>query len=131
MAREAAAKEALVAQALDRIDDASAPIRREQPREPLADATIRWLAGLPDALRPHVLPIRFPHMANALCRHWADQDGCRTYLDELLIDNRGNRRGLPIEVAEELASLKDYFETVLHPVPQTVWDEVAGRKRTR
>lgn len=95
----------------------------------LNEATIAWLARLPDALRPTALPRRFPHMANALAARWGDMVALRGYLDGLLIDDRGNRQGLPDDVAEELAGLKDYYETVLHPVPQTVWDEVASRKR--
>ena len=49
--------------------------------------------------------------------------------DGKVIDKRGTRRGLPDEVADELATLKNYFETVLFPVPQTAWDEVAARGR--
>lgn len=118
-----------MAETLDRAGVASANAKPEQPREKLADATTLWLAGLPDAVRPAVLPARFPHMANTLCRRWHDSKAVLAYLDDLLIDNRGNRQGLPAEVADELATLKNYFETDLHPVPQTVWDEVAARAR--
>jgi hypothetical protein len=118
-----------VAEAFDQAGNTSAGARQPQPREKLADETLLWLERLPDALRPRVLPVRFPHMANALCRRWNNSDMLRAYLDDLLIDNRGNRQGLPADVADELATLKDYFETVLHPMPQTVWDEVAARKR--
>jgi len=121
-----------VAEAIHRSDDVAAAARVDRPRETLADATEHWLAALPDVLRPRALPARFPHMANELARRWNDRARLAAYLDELLIDTRGNRRGLPNDVADEIASLKDYFETVLHPVPQTVWDEVAGRsKRAR
>jgi hypothetical protein len=112
------------------IDQAAGVARRDPMTEQLAPESLLWLAALPERLRPEVLPVRFPHMANALARAWNDPATLRVRLDELLIDRRGNRHGLPIEVAEELASLKDYFETVLHPVPQTVWDEVAARKRS-
>lgn len=120
-----------MAGALDRNDDTATAARRDQPHEQLADATTRWLATLPETLRPRALPVRFPHMANALARRWSDARAVRAYLDELLIDRRGNRQGLPLDIAEELATLKDYVETVVHPVPQTVWDEVAGRKRNQ
>jgi len=119
-----------VAEMLDQIDDASAP-SREQQTEALTAETIEWLAGLPENVRPGVLPVRFPRIANALARRWGSGTACRAYLDDLLIDKRGTRRGLPDEVADELATLKDYFETVMYPVPQTVWDEVAERRRKR
>lgn len=116
-----------MADAIEHMDDAAAQRRALQVT--LNEGTLAWLAKLPDALRPKVLPARFPHMANALAARWDDMVALRGYLDALLIDDRGNRQGLPDTVAEELAGLKDYFETVLHPVPQTVWDEVASRKR--
>lgn len=101
----------------------------QQATEVLATDALEWLAKLPEGVRPEDLPLRFPRIANALARHWIYPDACRAYLDDLLIDKRGTRQGLPGEVADELATLKDYFETVLHPVPQTVWDEVAERRR--
>ncbi len=116
---------------VDRIEDVSAAAQRAAAQEPLAAATTEWLATLPNGLRPHALPRRFPHMANALAQRWSNPTAVRDYLDRLLIDTRGNRQGLPLDVADELATLKDYFDTVLHPVPQTVWDEVAARKRTQ
>jgi hypothetical protein len=48
-----------------------------------------------------------------------------------MIDKRGTRRGLPDEILEELATLKNYFQTVVYPVPQTVWDEIAERRGTK
>src|SRR5256885_562841 len=113
----------------DQMDAASRGNRARHER--LADETMRWLAGLPENVRPQQLPIRFPRIANALCLRWGNRDVCRTYLDDLLLDKRGTRQGLPSEVVEELATLKNFFETVLYPVPQTVWDEVAERRRKR
>ncbi|HTT11275.1 MAG TPA: hypothetical protein VMG60_10335 [Burkholderiaceae bacterium] len=118
-------------QALDQLDDNAASRREQRDAEALATETIEWLAGLPEEIRPEELPARFPRIANALARRWIDRDRGRAYLDDILIDKRGTRRGLPDEVAEELAALKDYFETVLYPVPQTAWDEVAERGRKK
>jgi hypothetical protein len=118
-----------MADMLDQLE-VDAPSHRGGPtREILADDTLRWLAALPDDVRPNELPLQFPRIANALAFRWINSDACRAYLEDLLLDKRGNRRGLPNVIAEELATLKNYFETVLFPVPQTVWDEVAERKR--
>src|SRR5215470_17320187 len=111
-----------MAEALDQVDDRSASRRAQREPEVLATETIEWLATLPEDLRPEELPARFPRIANALARRWRDRDLCRAYFDDVLLDKRGARRGLPDEVAEELATLKNYFETVLFPVPQTVCD---------
>jgi hypothetical protein len=103
--------------------------RRQQPAEPLASDTIKWLASLPDVLRPRRLPIQFPRIANALASRWDRRQACIECLEDLLIDRRGSRRGFPIDIVTELAALKNHFETVVHPAPQTVWDEVAERRR--
>jgi hypothetical protein len=120
-----------MAETLDPINDAAVSLRKKPATEALATETIQWLAGLPEDVRPIELPMRFPRIANALAARWMERDVCRNYLDDVLLDKRGTRRGLPDEVAEELVSLKNYFETVLFPVPQTAWDEVAERGRTK
>lgn len=109
---------------LDQITD-------EPACETLTNEAVEWLAGLPENMQPNELPIRFPRIANELARRWINGDACRRYLEDLLIDKRGTRQGLPDEVAQELATLKNYFETVLYPVPQTAWDEVVERSRSR
>jgi hypothetical protein len=124
-------QESFVAATLEPINDASASSPEQHPREKLADETFRWLASLPEDIRPEEMPVRFPRFANALALRWIDRDACRAYLEDLLIDKRGTRRGLPSEVADELATLKNYVETVLYPAPQTVWDEIAERRRNR
>ncbi len=97
--------------------------------EPLEATTIHWLASLPADVRPRALPTQFVRIANGLCRRWPKEAACLAYFDDLLIDRRGGRRGFPIGIVLEIASLKNYFETVVHRAPQTVWDEVAGRRR--
>jgi hypothetical protein len=99
--------------------------------ETLKRDTFEWLAELPEEVRPNLLPVRFPRMANAISRRWIDRRACVTYLDDLIIDNRGTRRGFPDEIMDELVALKNYFQTVVYPVPQTVWDEVASRSRNK
>lgn len=47
---------------------------------------------------------RFPRIANELCKLWSGKD-IDTYVDSLLIDDRGDRLGFPIDVLEELMFL--------------------------
>lgn len=103
--------------------------RQAQSLETLRPETIQWLAGLPPDVRPRSLPIAFTRIANELGRRWNDEHKCLTYLEDLLIDRRGNRSGFPMGIALEIASLKNFFETALHPMPQTAWDEIADRRR--
>jgi hypothetical protein len=102
--------------------------RRPQPPETLGAETIRWLAGLPPDVRPAALPIQFVRIANALARVWSTPQACLEYLDDLLIDRRGDRRGFPFDVALELAGLKDYYETDVHPTAQTAWDLIIATR---
>lgn len=94
----------------------------------LTRETIQWLAELPPEVMPQHLSLRFPRMANALFLRWRDKAACLAYLDDLIIDKRGNRRGFPDDILEELATLKNFFQTAVYPVPQTVWDEIAERR---
>ena len=44
---------------------------------------------------------QFPHIAQALTEKWGTPD-IDAYLSNLMMDNRGTRKGFPSEVAEEL-----------------------------
>jgi hypothetical protein len=105
--------------------------RRPQPPETLAGETIKWLAGLPAEVRPTSLPTQFVRIANALARVWPDHHRSLEYLDDLLIDRRGGRQGFPFEVALEIAGLKDYYETTIHPTAQTAWDVIVAMRPPR
>jgi hypothetical protein len=121
-------KEAAMAGAIDNIGFDLAPEATAGTSEQLTRETIQWLAELPPEVMPQHLSLRFPRMANALYLRWTDRHACSAYLDDLIIDKRGTRRGFPDEILEELATLKNYFQTVVYPVPQTVWDEIAQRR---
>jgi len=47
---------------------------------------------------------RFPRIAKELCALWGTQ-GIDNYIDNLLLDERGDRMGFPIDVLEELMFL--------------------------
>ena len=96
----------------------------------LALEAVRWLDELPDPVRPDRTAARFPHVVNMLCARWPKPQACLAYFDELVLDSRGNRAGFPPLIARELALLKDYYESVVHPTHQTVWDELVRRSRS-
>ena len=95
--------------------------------EPIAAQTVRWLASLPEDIRPQQLPESFTHVANKLGHVWEQPETCLAYFDDLLLDRRGGRRGFPLDVAMELAGLKNHYETVVRQVPQTVWELIIDR----
>jgi hypothetical protein len=47
---------------------------------------------------------QYPHIAKQLCEYWGD-DIFENYANKLIIDERGDRQGLPREVIEELLFL--------------------------
>jgi hypothetical protein len=88
--------------------------------------TFKWLSQLPKDRRPNALARLFPHVANKLATLWKRPLHCELYLDDLVMDLRGGRRGFPAEVATEVATLREYFTTVVAPVRYDVWGERIG-----
>ena len=89
----------------------------------LLDATVAWMNELPHTVRPTELARRFPRIANSIAELWGRIPRCEEYLDSMLIDQRGDRKGFPPAVAMELAALRAYYAE-LHPSPQSAWDSV-------
>jgi hypothetical protein len=83
--------------------------RRAQPLNYPLPGTFQWVASLPRDLRPLALLELFPRIANILAQSWTDQGALRDYIDSLLVDRRGGRRGFPGEVQRELLSLSDFI----------------------
>jgi hypothetical protein len=94
------------------LDSSSGPSDRQrlQPFNRQLPSTAKWAAGLPAAVQLPVLLQTLPRIANALARLWDDDAGLRQYLDELLTDNRGGRRGFPPDVHLELILLREYCD---------------------
>jgi len=86
--------------------------RRSRPAESLLPATIRWMAGLPLAVRPCALGIAFPRIANLLARLWPNAAALTDYMTELLVDRRGGRKGFPVDVLLDLHKLRTYHSTL-------------------
>jgi hypothetical protein len=81
-----------------------------QPLNQQLPATVKWAAGVPVEVQPLALLQTFPRIANTLARLWHDNIGLQNYLDDLLVDRRGGRRGFPPEIQNELLILRAYCE---------------------
>jgi hypothetical protein len=93
-------------------DERWAAVRRA-PRhsdEALTGTTRAWLRRLPAGRRPLRLCCRFPRVANRIAWCWHDPLQAGKVLEELLVDQRGNRRGFPRPVELELRRLRDLAE---------------------
>jgi hypothetical protein len=88
--------------------------RRPQPLNQQLPSTAKWAANLPAAVELSALLHTLPRIANAIARLWQDDAGLRQYLDDLLTDNRGGRRGFPPDVHLELILLREYCNGRYH-----------------
>jgi hypothetical protein len=104
-----------------------ATLRAPQRFEAVQNDTLRWLASLPEQVRPVELTRRYPRIANKIALLWRRVARCEEYLDELVVDRRGGRKGFPLAIAQELTALRRYYG-VLHPSGNSVW-EMEGKGR--
>ena len=102
--------------ALDEIDAAMASLIRPEywlnvRRKPLATdraltgRSMKWLAELPEDLRPVVTMPRYARVINSIVDAWSDPADRDQVFDNLLNDRRRGRRGFPIDVERELSAL--------------------------
>jgi len=97
--------------------------RTAQTSGVLLDETSRWLASLPANIRPLACARRFPRIVNSIADLWRRVRQCEEYLDSLMLDDRGNRAGFPLDVAKELIALRSYYAD-LHPKGEDAWELV-------
>ncbi len=82
--------------------------RKAPPLNQLLPVTEKWIQTLPEEVRPRALLPQFPRIANKLARTRDDPGEFCMYLDQLLTDQRGARRGFPADVHNELSVLREY-----------------------
>jgi hypothetical protein len=58
---------------------------------------------------------KFPRVANLVAVLWKDPDSWRRYVDDLLVDKRGNRQGFPLDVLREIFELRGYYDELCPP----------------
>jgi hypothetical protein len=83
--------------------------RTSTPPEPLSDEANAWMAELPESVRPRQLALRYGRLANRIAKVWNDPAKCERFLDDLMTDRRGGRKGFPLAIASELATLHDHY----------------------
>ncbi|WP_052135226.1 hypothetical protein [Collimonas arenae] len=86
-------------------------LRRPQAHkdQDLLESTYQWYAKLPADIKPWELARYFPRVTNELAAIWARPTMCEQFLDQLLLDNRGNRKGFPEKVIREIMVLQHYL----------------------
>jgi hypothetical protein len=98
----------------------------------LTGRALEWLVQLAPALRPARTSQRFPRLVNGLATLWADAPRAVAAIDDLLVDRRGGRQGLPDDVQNELKALLEHLRRSA-PAKQpghTPVDEALSRARS-
>jgi hypothetical protein len=97
-------------------------LRKAQPADTLFPSSVRWMESLPVDVRPKALAASYPRIVNMLARLSPGAAPFTEYLNELLVDRRGGRKGFRLDVLEELHTLREYYAT-LNPAQIAVWDD--------
>jgi hypothetical protein len=100
--------------------------RKASPADTLLPKTVRWRVALPSDVQPRSLSEAFPRIANMLANLWSNATAFSEYMNELLVDRRGGRRGFPMDVLADLHKLRAYHQT-LHPEELVTWDAERNR----
>jgi hypothetical protein len=95
--------------------------RARGPATGLLRPTAQWAASMPREVVPHALLSKFPRICNLLAVLWQDPGSLRRYLDDLLVDKRGNRQGFPVNILRELFALRAHYDE-LHPGSSRPWE---------
>ena len=100
--------------------------RKAQPANIALPQTKRWFESLPAHVKPYALLARYPRIANSLAANRNEPKSLRQCFDELLIDRRDYREGLPEDVMRDLLALRTYFND-LYPDVITSWQTMRKR----
>jgi len=101
-------------------------LRKASPAGKPLPRTLEWLASLPPEVQRTALLRHYARIANVIAAAWRDPKALRSYMDCLLSDDRGNRRGFPPDVLRELLALREYYDSV-GPENPSIWTYVPKR----
>ena len=99
-------------------------LRKAAPADSPLKRTLKWMENLPAEVRPTALLRLYARVANLIAASWPDAMAFGTYMESLLNDQRGNRRGFPPAVRAELIALKQYYATRSESDNDVIWHHV-------
>ena len=101
-------------------------LRRYSPANILIPPTVKWVESLPLNVRPTALLRQYARIANLMAAAWKDPQAFDSYMQSLLTDRRGNRKGFPKAVMDELIALQRYH-AMRNKDDNSVWSDVRKR----
>jgi hypothetical protein len=106
------------------VEAAKAKAKRGAPRAELDQRSKLILATIPADIRPSNIVSTFPHIMNLISKSWHEPKEFVKTLDELLIDDRGNRVGFPFAIIVELTDLREHYFSAVRPEARKLWDRL-------
>jgi hypothetical protein len=91
--------------------------RKAAPANVPLPRTLNWVKDLPSSVKPTALLRQYARIANVFAATWNDPKALTSYMNCLLRDERGNRKGLPPDILREIRALREYHATLneAHP----------------
>lgn len=74
---------------------------------PLSAKAVEFLSSLEGSEYPKALAESFPRIVNAIVELRLSHDELRAYMDDLLKDMRGGRKGFSLDVLMDIQDLRD------------------------
>ncbi|MGA7179132.1 MAG: hypothetical protein WBX11_06020 [Thiobacillaceae bacterium] len=107
-------------------------VAQRAPEKPgdqiLSLEALAWFDSLPQDVRPNNLAQRYPRICNRVVDRWKYPDLMVHFFDDLLMDSRAGRKGFPMIIALEIASLKEHFLATLSVTNDDVWNQVVASR---
>jgi hypothetical protein len=100
--------------------------RKAAPANVPLPRTLNWLEDLPSSVKPTALLRHYARIANVFAATWNDPKALSSYMNCLLRDDRGNRKGLPPDILREIRALREYHATI-NAAQSSTWTVVRKR----
>jgi hypothetical protein len=104
---------------------AHAHLRKAAPANIALPRTREWIERLPSEVRPVALMRQFARIGNLIAASWDDLTAFDKYMQSLLTDKRGNRKGFPPDVLAELVALNRHRHRAVDS--GSAWADVTKR----
>ena len=75
-----------------------------------------WLRGIPNGVHPKQLCRHYPRIANRIAVNWQHLHVVDRLLTDLMVDRRGDRKGFPPRIRQEIERLYGYHAKRMTPL---------------
>ncbi len=106
------------------VTDASKGVRQLSAQE--LQVLKEWLSSVPEDSYPSVLLSDFPHILTGLQAQWHAPEELHQAFQDVALNDRGARQGLPLAAMTELHKLWDYYFMVKNPKARKLLEPKQG-----